>query len=442
MKKIHLLIVGFGVIVLAALVTATVFYAKPFLASKGIHMLDGKLMYLPEENDLKKYILNEAVVKIKADTGEYLVRYSDIESDIDVHADMSAFDLFLSDAIKNSEITFDEALTKSSLEMILADEINKYDNNTTYRIIKTEMCFEPEELHYHSGIDIEKLIKKLRELCGGGTETTLNLSDYIMTVPDNEEDHELVKKYVEDFNAKEIKYSNGKVLRLCDYPELWSLSDDGRKIIASVEAEAFAETLSWFVKEELKSYNTTEERIITATINGKEFTLENHGVGEKVNETAEVAALTSILTKWEEIGSSLQEEVRHPERDVFGDVVDIGKNCILVDKEKQTLTCYKKGKAEFTCPVVTGLPTEGRETPTGIFYILERKKNYQMESVKVNYWLRITWAGHGLHDANWQEKFGDDWYLTHGSHGCVNIPPESMPVIYDNYKCYDIVIII
>lgn len=49
----------------------------------------------------------------------------------------------------------------------------------------------------------------------------------------------------------------------------------------------------------------------------------------------------------------------------------------------------------------------------------------------VKYWVSITDL-YGLHDASWRSKFGSDYYLYAGSHGCVNTPEEAMKTIYDN----------
>ena len=40
-------------------------------------------------------------------------------------------------------------------------------------------------------------------------------------------------------------------------------------------------------------------------------------------------------------------------------------------------------------------------------------------------------TGVGLHDSPWQPKYGGDWYLAHGSHGCVNTPPKTMAKLFD-----------
>ncbi|MDY6341368.1 MAG: L,D-transpeptidase, partial [Lachnospiraceae bacterium] len=33
--------------------------------------------------------------------------------------------------------------------------------------------------------------------------------------------------------------------------------------------------------------------------------------------------------------------------------------------------------------------------------------------------------------ASWRKKFGGTEYLKNGSHGCINVPPEVMPNLYE-----------
>ena len=49
-------------------------------------------------------------------------------------------------------------------------------------------------------------------------------------------------------------------------------------------------------------------------------------------------------------------------------------------------------------------------------------------------------GGIGFHDADWQPYFGGDRYLTGGSHGCINMPPENAEELY-NIIQYDVPII-
>ena len=92
--------------------------------------------------------------------------------------------------------------------------------------------------------------------------------------------------------------------------------------------------------------------------------------------------------------------------------------------------------------VVTGLPTPERETPAGVYSILEMKRDKTLVGetnpatgkpiyeTPVDYWMRVTWSGVGFHDASWQSSFGGSRYMTNGSHGCINMRPDQAAALY------------
>ena len=67
----------------------------------------------------------------------------------------------------------------------------------------------------------------------------------------------------------------------------------------------------------------------------------------------------------------------------------------------------------------------------------EGTANYYEQPVQ--YWMPFD-GGIGFHDANWRDDFGGDIYLTSGSHGCINLPPENAAVLYDLIQ-YDVPIV-
>lgn len=114
----------------------------------------------------------------------------------------------------------------------------------------------------------------------------------------------------------------------------------------------------------------------------------------------------------------------------------LGDTYIELDITSQTMWFYKDGKKIVKTPVVTGLPTKERETPTGIFKIRRICTNYTMTgetwSLPCKYFLQVTSDGVGIHDASWREEFGKQIYKTDGSHGCINTPEKAMEKIYKN----------
>jgi lipoprotein-anchoring transpeptidase ErfK/SrfK len=98
----------------------------------------------------------------------------------------------------------------------------------------------------------------------------------------------------------------------------------------------------------------------------------------------------------------------------------------------QQLVFVKDGLIALECPVVTGAPW--MPTPTGTFHILYKQSPSVLVgpgyASQVSYWMPFDARGDGLHDAWWQPTFGGDWYLSHGSHGCVNMPGWAAAEIY------------
>lgn len=117
---------------------------------------------------------------------------------------------------------------------------------------------------------------------------------------------------------------------------------------------------------------------------------------------------------------------------------DIGRTYVEVSKAKQHMWVYKNGEIVISTAVVTGKPVKGT-TPSGVYLVWNKQRHATLRgrndngskyASKVNYWLPVDDTGVGIHDSPWQPKYGGTWYLTHGSHGCVNTPPAVMAKVY------------
>ena len=104
---------------------------------------------------------------------------------------------------------------------------------------------------------------------------------------------------------------------------------------------------------------------------------------------------------------------------------------------QQKLYCYKAGELLLETDIVTGNMRRNWDTPVGVNFVYAKQKNRilrgQGYASPVDYWMPVKGAI-GIHDADWRKEFGGEIYLKNGSHGCINIPPENMPIIYDNYE--------
>lgn len=119
---------------------------------------------------------------------------------------------------------------------------------------------------------------------------------------------------------------------------------------------------------------------------------------------------------------------------------DLGNTYIDVDISNQIVQLYINGELQFSSGCVTGCRSTGTTTDTGTYYILNKVRNVVLKgdnadgskySSPVKYWLGVTWTGQGFHDADWRNAFGGSIWINNGSHGCINMPPSTMPTLYN-----------
>ncbi|MBD8070133.1 L,D-transpeptidase family protein [Bacillus sp. PS06] len=128
----------------------------------------------------------------------------------------------------------------------------------------------------------------------------------------------------------------------------------------------------------------------------------------------------------------------------------IGNTYAEVSIKEQRIWIYRDGKLVVSTDVVTGKHSTGEDTSPGVWYILYKRTPYTLTgsavgnpnySIDVDYWAPFTNSGQGFHDASWRTNWSKNAYLTQGSGGCVNVPPNVMKSIYDNLRTYDPVIV-
>lgn len=169
----------------------------------------------------------------------------------------------------------------------------------------------------------------------------------------------------------------------------------------------------------------------TITVPGGEY-------GWSVNKEAEKALLAEELAAHEEV----TREPKYYTREYSSENGGIGDTYIEADLTRQHVWIYRDGKMVLDTDCVSGLPTPERHTPTGVYMIMYKETdtdlrgrmmpdgNYAYVS-HVDYWMPF-YDGCGFHDASWQARFGGDWYKSHGSRGCINLPPSIAGRFYQN----------
>lgn len=163
-------------------------------------------------------------------------------------------------------------------------------------------------------------------------------------------------------------------------------------------------------------YTTTGIETPFITNDGNCITVKWKTYGKTVDITTTENEILTMITDHE---SGVCNPVTH------GYDADFSKGYVEISLDAQHVWHYVDGELCCESDCVTGTK-DRRDTPTGVFYVSERVPGKYLigDDYKtwVNYWMRLTNSGVGLHDATWRGKFGGDIYTYNGSHGCINLP--------------------
>ncbi len=197
-----------------------------------------------------------------------------------------------------------------------------------------------------------------------------------------------------------------------------------------------------WLREFGKQYDTVgKTRTITSPW-GKTVEVSGGTYGWSVDEEAEFPALVNSIKNGEVV-------TREPiyvdgQRAASRGPQDWGSTYAEVDLSGQHMWFIIDGAVALDTDVVTGVPTPAKETPSGVYSILEKELNSTLVGeidpatgqpeyrTPVAYWMRVTWSGIGFHDATWQPAFGGSLYASGaGSHGCINMPLDQAGALYN-----------
>lgn len=209
---------------------------------------------------------------------------------------------------------------------------------------------------------------------------------------------------------------------------------------------SFQQHVAEYVAQLAATYDTVgTEREFQAT-SGRTVYVSSSVYGWKIDQAAEAAQLSQEIQS----GTQMTREPIYAQTANAYGVNDLGNTYIEVDLSEQHMYYYQDGADIFESDFVSGnMSYADRQTHAGIFTLYYKKSpdvlrggqkgtaNYYEQPVQ--YWMPFD-GGIGFHDANWRDDFGGDIYLTSGSHGCINLPPENAAVLYDLIQ-YDVPIV-
>ena len=335
------------------------------------------------------------------------------------------------------EVGYDEAALESKIEAVQALNQEQTDPQSAYpKYDGNSFVVEPEV--YGTKVDVDTFKAKVKDAITN-FKSELNMMDekcyampkYTSESPEVQKACDAMNNYLKA--SITYKMTNQDVVVNKDLISGWVTYDEDMN--ATLDESKVKEWLREFGK----TYDTVGTTRSITTPGGKTVDVSGGTYGWSVDEAAELTALVDSIKK----GEVAEKEPAYAQTAATHDAQDWGTTYLEVDIPAQHMWYVVNGAVQLETDVVTGLPTPERETPTGVYSILEMKKNkvltgtidpstgkpiYQTE---VSYWMRVTWTGIGFHDAIWQSAFGGNRYQTSaGSHGCINMPLDQAASLY------------
>ena len=336
------------------------------------------------------------------------------------------------------EVGYDEAALESKIEAVQALNQEQTDPQSAYpKYDGNSFVVEPEV--YGTKVDVDTFTAKVKDAITN-FKSELNMMDekcyampkYTSESPEVQKACDAMNNYLKA--SITYKMTNQDVIVNKDLISGWVTYDEDMN--ATLDESKVKEWLREFGK----TYDTVGTTRSITTPGGKTVDVSGGTYGWSVDEAAELTALVDSIKK----GEVAEKEPAYAQTAATHDAQDWGTTYLEVDIPAQHMWYVVNGAVQLETDVVTGLPTPERETPTGVYSILEMKRDKVLTGTidpstgqpsyrtKVAYWMRVTWTGIGFHDAIWQSAFGGNRYQTSaGSHGCINMPLDQAASLYD-----------
>ncbi len=329
----------------------------------------------------------------------------------------------LSDYIK-----FDEDVMKTELKSagILGTKGRTKSTAANLKLNEETLNYEVVSSKQGNVVDNDKFVKNLENAIGNNADSISTAKSY-KTISDQE-------KTMEDNAAKLNERINRNVsMKIED-----EVIDVPKSIIASSlvvnddgEVEVEGSDLYSYLYDQSLEYDFSEV--------GYGY----HKVVESNVDPAYDEIVASLISdeNTDIVGIAPVDEAE----DTFKPTVDTDeKTYIEISISNQVMWVFKDDDLLVQTPVVTGSAADGWDTPTGDYTIISKETDKVLNGasvgfdyqVPVNYWMRLTNSGIGIHDIDWLNA-DNAWnsrevYVTQGSHGCINTPSEAMKLIYDS----------
>ena len=328
------------------------------------------------------------------------------------------------------ETDFDAALLDariSNLNVVVSGQTSP--TSATVVIEGSEVVIVPHQ--DGNVIDVERLQELVQDYVGLLASEFDAVRDDIFVQPELTAESGVIVDAFEtasNYLRTEITYSVGRevVLDRETISDWLTINEDLEVFLDEAQVQAW---LNDFIAT-VNTRGTTRE---LTTPNGRNVSVTGGYYGWIVSGDLEFAELLANIRN----GDVIYREPIYFQRAESHGPQDWGNTFLQVDLTAQHMWAFINGEMVFEAPVITGLPQGNRATPQGVYFILQKESpsvligatdpetGEPIYETPVQYWMRTTWAGHGFHDATWQEEAGNEFggttYRTSGSHGCTNL---------------------
>ena len=292
-----------------------------------------------------------------------------------------------------------------------------------------------EELGSLINVDVFK--EKVAEYIGGFRDTLDMVEEDCYVKASYFSDSPEVIAACETMNAylgASVTYTFGGATEVVDGSVIsqWLTTDENMNVTYNEEG------VSQYIASLAEKYDTYRKQRTFTSGSGNTVNVQGGNYGWLIDQAAEIEALKANISNKEVV----TKEPVYKQTAASHGAADWGNTYVEVDLTNQYMYLFVNGSVVTSSPIVTGKPSEGSATPQGVYSIRYCKQNavlrgpkkpdgtYEWES-PVDFWMPFNGAI-GLHDATWQSAFGGNRYLTHGSHGCVNLPYNIAKTVFNN----------
>lgn len=288
-------------------------------------------------------------------------------------------------------------------------------------------------------VDVEALKKAVEEHLNGFFDT-LNMEEkgcyvapkYFSDSPEVIAAQEKMNKYL----VANITYDFTPHTEVVDKTVIsqWLTVDENMQAVFETEK------VKEYIKGLADKYDTSGKPRSFVTANGNTVEVKNGVYGWKISQDEEYEQLVANI----EAGDTVKREPAYKRRAKSHEGNDFGNTYAEVDLTTQKMWFIQDGQVVLESPIVTGKPSTGHATPQGTYTVTYTQKGAVLRGKllpdgtreyesPVDYWMPFN-GGIGFHDASWQSAFGGSRYLTHGSHGCINMPLEKAKQLFGYLK--------